>query len=241
MAGPTLLTLRKWTYRRLEQNASTRSTDAADASHVENPDYPLADVDEAINDSLQVISMRLNHDFFKSSDTADAVAAEAAVPSTYGSRLQLSFRGSSSEAWTPLDPITEEEADIRMPSWRTSTVSRPSHFMVKYTGASAAVYRLVPVLTATVTSGLLRRWSAKVTTLSLKTDTADVLELFPEERMIFVPCYAASLLDQDTSPVNAAGHTRAMVNAARADLSLERMRQRLNVLAAQGSASYRVR
>ena len=235
MPGPTLLTLRKWTYRRLDENASTRSTDAADASHVENPNYPLSDVDEAINDALQTIPLRLDHDFFKSSATVDAAAAETTLPATYGSRLQLSFRASSTDSWRPLEPITEEEADIRMPSWRTSTVTAPTHFFVKDSGSGTAYYRLVPVLTATVTSGIFQRFSAKVTTLSAKTDTADILEYFPDQRMIYVPCLAASILDLEHDT------PRQQTNAALAEQALEKMRQRLKILAAQGSMSYRRR
>lgn len=240
MAGPTLLTLRKWTYRKLGENASSISADSADANFSENPNYPLESVDACINQALDEMALRLDHDAFKSSDTADAVNGEVAVPATYGNRLQLSFRRSSSDTWQPLEPTTEEWLDIHQPDWRTTTLTVPDRYFVKAKSDGIIYYSLTPQLSATVTSGLLRRWTIKLGTLSAKTDTADALQMFPAQQFSYIPSMAAYFLVMNDSE-DERGAMRADTFMAAAERDLGYMRMRLRSLAAPGYSSYRSR
>lgn len=240
MPGPTLLKLREWTYRKLGENASSRSTDSSDANFSENPNYPLDSVDAAINAALDEIGVRIDHDCFKRSDTSDAVNGEVAVPATFGCRLQLSFRTDTSQDWQPLQSFTEEWLDQHRPDWRTTTVDEPDGYFVKgdYTGAYK--YSLTPQLSGTITGGLLRRWTIKLGTLTTKTDTADVLMLFPGQQFSFVPNMAASFLVPNDSE-DEEGFSRAQRFIMAAERDIGYMRQRIKAVTAANSASYRSR
>lgn len=240
MPGPTLLTLRKWTYRKLGENASSRSTDSADSNFSENPNYPLESLDAAINAALDDMGLRLDHDCFKTSDTANAVNGEVTCPATYGSRLQLSFRNSSSDPWQPLNPVTEEWMDIHRPDWRTTTLAIPDGYFVKAKSDGTIAYCLTPQLSTTVTSGLLRKWVLKLGTLVAKTDTADILQLFPSQQFSYVPNMAAYFLVMNDSE-DQAGPERASAFLAAAERDIAYMRMRLRSLSAAGFSDYRRR
>jgi hypothetical protein len=229
MPGPTLLKLRELTYRILGENADTISIDSTDSSYQDNPNYPLDRVDNAINEARYWLARMLDHGTMRSSDVVNAVSGETAFPTTFLCRLILRFRSSTSADYGPPLPMyTEEDLDTMQPGWRdedSSSTPRAVVYRAKYDGTMT--YELIPALSATVTSGLLRAWTRKPTALSTKTDTADELMIFPELQHTIIPYRAACILDFD----NEVKAQRTMYLEAQTEKQLAHARRTLQTMA----------
>lgn len=221
MAGPTLLDLRKATYRIMGENAADISTDSTNPNFKDNPNYPLAVVDANINAARLWLIRSIALGRFMTSATADAVSTEVALNlTTFGGCLQIRFRQSSADDYQPpLQGYTEDELDNNKAGWRNQTASQPWGFVYREKIDGTATYQLVPTLEATVTSGLLVSYVSKPTALSAKTDIATELAHFEEYKLLVVPYKAAALMPYDIEDEEGAARVMRYDEAAEYNLA----------------------
>lgn len=188
MAGPTLATLRGYMYRFI-------SEPSADTS---NPLFPTAQIDAWINGALQSIPRRLDHDLFRTTANINAATGNLALPSTSGSaflcHLRVFFRPDTSTSYDELQAYTQNTIFDEDPDWLgTTATGLPDRYIMRLPSGTggAPVIRLYPQPDTTYTNGLLLYYTVAPPALSADSDTADILQYFPEQQFTYVPFWVA--------------------------------------------------